>query len=72
MDVLSIIEKLERMPISQPIRDVYCPNCGSIMIKRKSRPGLKSKYWYGCGSYPKCRSIVLDINLKEKHFINNF
>jgi len=50
-------------------RTVYCPKCKSKMIQRKSRPGLKSKFWYGCSSYPKCKSIVLDINLKDKHYI---
>lgn len=68
MNVLEIIEKLERFPINHIVKNVYCPSCGSVMIKRKSRPGLKSKYWYGCSSYPKCTSIVLDINLKEKYF----
>jgi predicted RNA-binding Zn-ribbon protein involved in translation (DUF1610 family) len=52
-------------------RIVYCPNCGSNMIKRKSRPGLKSNFWYGCSSFPNCRSIILDINLKDKYFKNN-
>lgn len=50
-------------------KHIYCPSCGSEMIKRKSRPGLASKFWYGCGNYPACKSIVLDINLKDKHFI---
>lgn len=49
-------------------RIVYCPKCGSKMIKRRSKPGLKSQFWYGCSDYPGCRSIVLDINLKNKHY----
>lgn len=31
--------------------DVICPNCGSILVKRKGKFG---EFW-GCSAYPKCR-----------------
>lgn len=35
-----------------------CPDCGSPMIKRKNN--WNNGYWWGCGSFPKCRKIVRD------------
>ena len=31
---------------------VTCPDCGHIMVKRRSRAG---KYFWGCSMYPVCR-----------------
>ena len=33
-----------------------CPKCGSEMVKRKAKSGTNS-FW-GCSSFPKCRSII--------------
>lgn len=33
-----------------------CPKCGSEMVKRKAKSGANS-FW-GCSSFPKCRSII--------------
>ena len=32
--------------------DLVCPECGSLMILRKSRKW--GKFFYGCSQYPKC------------------
>lgn len=31
----------------------YCPKCGALLVKRKSKRG----YFYGCSNYPKCRYV---------------
>ena len=33
---------------------LICPECGSELLKRKSRYG---NYFYGCSNYPKCKHI---------------
>lgn len=66
MNILEVINKFAKTEEIE--KNVYCPKCGKTMIKRKSKPGLKSEYWYGCSGYPGCRSIILDINLKEHHY----
>ena len=65
MDFLEMMNKFKK---EETKGVVYCPTCREPMIKRASRPGLKSKFWYGCSNYPLCRSIILDINLKDKHY----
>ena len=39
---------------------VYCPKCGSVMIKRKNK---YNQMFYGCGSYPNCHQTI-DIDIK--------
>jgi ssDNA-binding Zn-finger/Zn-ribbon topoisomerase 1 len=36
-----------------------CPRCGSSMVMRKTKQGhnIGKKFW-GCSSFPKCRSII--------------
>lgn len=43
-------------PALQPKR---CPSCGADMVRRKTSKGQNAgqEFW-GCSSYPKCRSIV--------------
>jgi len=31
----------------------YCPKCGALLVKRKSKRG----YFYGCSNYPKCHYV---------------
>lgn len=42
------------MPISLGVKEVYCPACGSEMVRRNGKYGE----FYGCGKFPKCRKIV--------------
>jgi len=35
---------------------VYCPDCSSPMIKRKSKWG--SGFWLGCSGYPRCSKTL--------------
>ena len=34
-----------------------CPNCGSMIVEKKSRRG---KVFYGCSNYPKCKTAYWD------------
>lgn len=43
--------------------DVPCPQCGSDIIKRKSKKG---KVFYGCEKYPECGFVSWDKPAKEK------
>lgn len=36
-------------------KEKLCPNCGSVMVMRRSRFG---KLFYGCSQYPKCTGII--------------
>ncbi len=56
MNVLDIIEKLEKLPISQPIKNVMCPSCGREMVKRKNKFG--DGYWFGCSGFPSCKKTL--------------
>ena len=38
----------------EPEEAKVCPNCGAIMVKRRSAYG----YFWGCSGYPKCKTIV--------------
>lgn len=39
-------------------KEVHCPNCGSMMVRRKARKGSNAgKEFYGCSKFPKCRGI---------------
>ena len=35
---------------------VKCTSCGSDMIRRQNK--AKGNYFYGCGSYPKCKETM--------------
>lgn len=38
---------------------MYCPKCGSPMVKRVARQGKNAgKEFWGCSTYPKCKEIV--------------
>lgn len=40
-------------------KQILCPKCGAIMVKRKAARGLNAgREFYGCSKYPKCRGIV--------------
>lgn len=40
-------------------KQVLCPKCGAVMIKRKATKGANAgNEFYGCSQYPKCRGIV--------------
>lgn len=41
--------------IATELPEKICPNCGSVMVVRRSRFG---KLFYGCSTYPKCNGIV--------------
>lgn len=34
-----------------PVREFYCPDCGSELVKRKGKNGE----FLGCGNYPSCK-----------------
>lgn len=37
----------------------FCPKCGSPMVLRMARSGDQNgRQFYGCSSYPKCRTII--------------
>jgi restriction system protein len=43
--------------IAEKERQNVCPNCGSEMVKRKIKKGLNQGHeFWGCSTYPKCRS----------------
>lgn len=40
-------------------QDPQCPKCGSSMVRRTAKQGPNAgKAFFGCSSYPKCRSIL--------------
>lgn len=42
-----------------PVKQIICPKCGTIMVKRKAAKGPNAgKEFYGCSNYPKCRCII--------------
>lgn len=47
------------VPAATPEKQIVCPKCGSIMIKRKATKGPNAgKEFYGCSNFPKCRCII--------------
>lgn len=46
-------------PAVAPVKQIICPKCGTIMVKRKAAKGPNAgKEFYGCSNYPKCRCII--------------
>jgi len=44
-------------------KEPVCPKCGSSMVKRKTRKGkYAGNEFYGCATYPKCRSTINNLN----------
>ena len=46
-----------KIPSDKPeveLTDKICPECGSFLVKRKSRYG---RFFYGCSTFPKCKHI---------------
>lgn len=43
--------------------EVPCPNCGGKLLQKKTRKG---RTFWGCGSYPKCKTAFWNEPLKEK------
>lgn len=40
-------------------KQIICPKCGAVMIKRKATKGTNvGKEFYGCSNYPKCHCII--------------
>lgn len=53
------IKQQTAIPETSAERQILCPKCGAIMVKRKAAKGPNAgKEFYGCSNYPKCRSIV--------------
>ncbi len=50
-----IIGATNETGIAPEMPEKECPNCGKLMIVRRSRFG---KLFYGCSAYPKCRGII--------------
>ncbi|MEI6893132.1 MAG: NERD domain-containing protein [Colwellia sp.] len=50
----------------------HCPKCNSTMVLRESKKGSKvgSKFW-GCSTFPKCRSVVTFIHTSHLSRTNN-
>ena len=47
------------VPATTTEKQILCPKCGSVMVKRKATKGPNAgKEFYGCSNYPKCRGIV--------------
>lgn len=52
------------------LTDIDCPNCGSKLQKIWS----KSKYFYGCSTYPECnfRASSEEVDFKKEDYAENF
>lgn len=47
------------IPAATPEKQIVCPKCGAVMVKRKATKGPNAgKDFYGCSNYPKCRCII--------------
>ena len=57
----SLMERLQKISDSYSGKKddtVYCPDCGSKMIRRENNWG--KGFWWVCGSFPKCRTTKKD------------
>ncbi len=36
---------------------IFCPDCGSIMIKREPRNGKRFDSFFGCREFPECSGV---------------
>ena len=54
--VKNLLDDIKKQAVSDPANSVKCPECGSILIRRK---GAKGFFW-GCKGYPNCRFTVPD------------
>ena len=55
-----IVQEIEdEIDFIDDIQNPFCPKCGSKMILRTAKTGkyTGSKFW-GCTSFPKCKSII--------------
>jgi len=67
MDFINLIKDLNsKTETLEREKTVYCPSCGSKMIKRKNK--WKDTYWYGCSDFPNCRSVIQEKALRDRHF----
>jgi DNA topoisomerase-1 len=51
----SIIDSVKEVGLTSDLVEKTCPECGSVMVVRRSRFG---RLFFGCSAYPKCRGIV--------------
>lgn len=57
----NLMERLQKISDSYSGKKddtVYCPDCSSKMIKRANNWG--KGFWWGCSSFPKCRTTKKD------------
>lgn len=54
------LEKYKKDLITGPeSKQILCPKCGSVMIKRVASKGVNAgREFYGCSRFPKCRGIM--------------
>ncbi len=64
---VQVFEEVCPKPVEEPMKQIteseaeqtLCPKCKSPMVKRKAKRGENAgKEFYGCSSYPKCRTIL--------------
>ena len=51
-----LVSKAKELKITPSSNAIFCPNCGRLMIKRKSKNG----YFWGCRGYPECKMTARD------------
>ena len=52
----ALISKAKILKITPSLNAVICPNCGKLMVKRKSKNG----YFWGCSGFPECKTTASD------------
>ena len=62
--VMALLDAAKEIKIPPPHNAVKCPKCGSPMIGRTSKKDGKTKYFWGCSSYPECKETAQDRNGK--------
>jgi len=51
---VELIQELRKKTEEAEATSYRCSECGSEMIRRKSKWGT-DKYWWGCSNYPNCK-----------------
>ena len=60
--LVKLLDKAKTTQIFPPLGAVLCPACGKVMIRHKGKNG---SFW-GCSSYPECKTTARDKNGKPK------
>lgn len=50
-----IVDSTNELGLTSNLDEKTCPECGSLMVIRRSRFG---RLFYGCSNYPKCRGLI--------------